>query len=170
MDFTTLNAICRTYEHNAKVLHWGACGHKFDRVHNLCDDFEKMFHDDVDFAGETGLRLGQNPPSFDKIVSILENSDHNYLICQFKNVDYDETIKSFQKMFADVMQALLELHESELMQKPANMGIKSEIESVYNKYDFQLRYLNKRRLGSCDSSDPTPAPDTNREVIHDDDE
>lgn len=153
MDFTTLGAILRTYEHNAKVIHWGAYGPRFDRVHKLCDEFEEMFHADVDFAGETGLRIDQAPPSFDNIMSVLENSDHNYIVCQYKLIGYDEAIKTLQKMCADVMQALIEIHESELMQKPENMGIKSTIESVYDKYDFQVRYLNKRRAMPKDAGE-----------------
>lgn len=153
MDFTTLGAILRTYEHNAKVLHWGAYGPKFDRVHNLCDEFEEMFHADIDFAGETGLRLGQVPPSFDNIVSILEKADNDYIICQYKLVDYDEAIKTIQRMCVDVMKALLEIHESDEMQKPENCGIKSAIEPIYDKYDFQVRYLNARRCMPKDAGD-----------------
>lgn len=146
MDFTTLGALLRTYEHNMKIIHWGACGPKFDRVHKLCDEFAAMIHEDVDWAGETGLRLDQNPPSFDQIISILQNADEKYIVCQYKLIDYKEAVQTIERMFCDIMNALTEIHESDEMSKPCNMGIKSTIESIYDKYDFQARYLNKRRM------------------------
>ena len=169
MDFTTLGAILRTYEHNAKVIHWGAYGPRFDRVHKLCDEFEAMFHEDVDYAGETGLRLEQAPPSFDKIMEVLENSEHNYIVCQYKLIGYEEAIKTLQKMCADVMEALVEIHESDIMQQPVNMGIKSSIESVYDKYDFQVRYLNKRRAMPKDieGGEPHHELEPPKQVLHD---
>ena len=146
MDFTILGALLRTYEHNMKIIHWGACGPKFDRVHTLCDDFAAMIHDDVDWAGETGLRINQNPPSFDQILEILKNADGNYIICQYKLIDYKEAMKTIERMLCDIMHALEQIHESDEMNKPCNMGIKSTLESVYDKYDFQARYLNQRRM------------------------
>lgn len=145
MDFTTLGALLRAYEHNMKIIHWGACGPKFDRVHKLCDEFAEMIHEDVDWSGETGLRLDQEPPSFDKIIELLQNADGKYIICQYKLIDYKEAMDTIEKMFLDIMDALKEIHESDEMNKPENMGIKSTLESIYDKYDFQARYLNKRR-------------------------
>lgn len=131
-----------------------------------------MFHADVDFAGETGLRLEQEPPSFDNIMKILESSENNYIVCQYKLIGYDEAIKTLQRMCADVMKALIEIHDSELMQQPVNMGIKSSIESVYDKYDFQVRYLNKRRAMPKDAGEGYDShghegPEPMKQVLHD---
>ena len=146
MDFTTLGALLRVYEHNMKVLHWGCFGPKFDRAHTLCDQYADMIHEDIDWAGETGLRIDQNPPSFDKIVEILQNADDNYIVCQYKLVEYPEVAKTIERMLHDIMNALKSIHESDMMEDPSNMGIKSTIESIYDKYDFEVRYLNRRRM------------------------
>ena len=146
MDFTTFGALCRLYEHNMKVLHWGCFGPKFDRAHKLCDQYADLIHEQVDWAGETGLRIGQNPPSFDQILSILKNADHDYVVCQYKMIEYAEVTKYIEKMLHDIMEALVELHELDIMEEPTNMGIKSTIESIYDKFDFEVRYLNKRRM------------------------
>ena len=147
MDFTTLGALLRLYEHNMKVLHWGCYGPKFDRGHKLCDDYAAMIHDDVDWAGETGLRLDQNPPSFDQILDLLkDDADHNYIVCQYKLIDYPELTKTVEKMLVDIIDACVEIHDSELLNEPKNVGIKSAIEAIIDKYDFEARYLNRRRM------------------------
>lgn len=145
VDFTLMNAMCRLYEHNMKVLHWGACGPKFDRIHGLCDEYEAMFHTDVDFAGETGMRIGQPPPAFDHIMNVLEECDHDFVVCAFKSVSYKETIATINKMLDDMLWVLAQIHEQEWIEEPINMGIKAEVESLFNKYDFQRRYLQQRR-------------------------
>ena len=145
MDFTTLGALLRLYEHNMKVLHWGCYGPKFDRGHKLCDEYAAMIHDDVDWAGETGLRLDQNPPSFDQILELLKASEHNYIVCQYKLIDYPELTKTVAKMLNDIIEACIEIHDSDLLEEPRNIGIKSAIEAIIDKYDFEARYLNRRR-------------------------
>ena len=146
MDFTTLGALLRVYEHNMKVLHWGCYGPKFDRGHKLCDEYAAMIHDDVDWAGETGLRLNQNPPSFDQILELLKDADHNYIVCQYKLIDYPELTKTVEKMLNDIIEACIEIHDSDLLEDSRNIGIKSAIEAIIDKYDFEARYLNRRRM------------------------
>ena len=106
----------------------------------------ELIHEQVDWAGETGLRINQNPPSFDQILNLLKHADHDYVVCQYKMIEYAEVTKYIEKMLHDIMEALVELHELDFMNEPTNMGIKSTIESIYDKFDFEVRYLNKRRM------------------------
>lgn len=147
MDFGTFSAVLTVYRHNFKILHWGASGKKFDRIHKLADEYADMVTADLDVVAEMALRNGQTPCSMNNAIEILHNVDGNFLVMDFDNaIGYEEFCTNTSAMLASILNCINELHESELVNKPINMGIKSDLEAMFAKYDLQARYLNARRM------------------------
>lgn len=150
MDFTTFSAVLTIYHHNFKVLHWGAGGKKFDRVHSLSQDYADMCLADLDIIAEMGLRNGQPPVSMGNIIETLKESDGNFMILDYKTYNYKEFCVATTKMLSNILDCIATLRNSDEMQSDANMGIKASLEAMYDKYDLQARYLNARRMSDED--------------------
>lgn len=147
MDFTNFSAVLTVYRHNFKILHWGASGKKFDRIHKLADEYADMVAADLDVVAEMALRNGQSPCSMNNAVEILHNIDGNFLVMDFNNhISYEEFCASTSAMLTSILSCISQLHESELVNNPINIGIKSDLEAMFAKYDLQARYLNARRM------------------------
>lgn len=145
MTFTALNAILTMYKRNFKLIHWGAIGPKFDRMHTISENYASMLEKDIDEVAEMGLRCNENPVNIDGILKELEKEDGSYIMLEFKSFTYTEFTSATDKMFAGILKAIAELRNSSKLQEDSNMGIKASLESMYDRYDLQYRYLNDRR-------------------------
>lgn len=146
-EFKVLLSGMILYRHNFRVLHWNAKGEKFDRIHQLADEYSEMLHGDIDTVAEMLMRLSQDPPSYDEVVEILRNdTDIDFKIIDGKAFyDYEEFSKLSNSMLNDILVSISNVLGTEEIAEFNNVGIKAELEGLYNKYDLQYRYLNKRR-------------------------
>lgn len=146
MNLREFSAVLTVYAHNFHVLHWGATGRKFDRIHNLADEYYQMITGDIDVVAEQAMRLGQNPGGYLENVKIIEASNSNFLCLDYEEVNFEEFAKYTDAMLDHILLCLRELLASEAAQALENVGIKATLEGLYDKYDLQKRYLNKRRM------------------------
>jgi len=146
MNLITLNSVFTLYERNFRMLHWLAKGKKFDRIHKLSEDYAEMVHGDIDVTAEMALRLNLCPSNLAEVLKDVEDNDikHIYIECG-SNIDYEEFVKYSEIMLGNILKIVGAVRNSEEMQEDINMGIKAELEAMFNKYDLQARYLNARR-------------------------
>lgn len=146
MNLKELCAVLTVYSHNFHVLHWGATGHRFDDIHRLADQYYKMITDDIDVVAEQGLRLGQNPGGYSENLAILEHCKSSFLCLDYEDVNYEEFCRYTAAMLEHILMCIANVLKSDIIaDEIANVGIKSTLEAMYEKYDLQMRYLNKRR-------------------------
>ena len=147
MTFKELTALFTVYSNNFKVMHWGSIGPKFDRIHNLSQEYYDMTSDDLDVLAEMGLRIGQKPATIMESTKILaEVEEHKFFVFDsFSDCDYECFVKTANIMLSDICKCLELVLASEEMKDPSNVGIKASLEGLHDKYDLQARYLNARR-------------------------
>ena len=151
MTLKDLLAVFIIYGHNFKVLHWQANGHRFDRIHKLANEFYDYLADDTDTIAEMAARVGQNSLGYIEAAETLKSLDGKFVVVEAdKLYNFEQFADITNAMFDGILKALMVAHESEEIADIKNIGIKSELESIYNKYDLQMRYLNKRRLSDDD--------------------
>lgn len=150
MNFTTFSAVLTIFRHNFKILHWGASGKKFDRIHNLAEDYANMVNEDLDVIAEMGMRCGQHPVSMCEAIETIEHVDEQIVCLDYKEFSFKEFVAASTVMLGTIMKCIATLRNSDEMQKDCNMGIKASLEAMYDKYDLQARYLNARRSDSDD--------------------
>lgn len=147
MIFTEATAIFTLYSNNFKVIHWAACGKKFDRIHKLAEEYYVMINDDLDVLAEMGIRVNQNPAVMIKCTDIISNIDyHDFLVIEeYDNIDYNKFCTMSNIMLKDICFCIESLLENDEVKKPSNIGIKASLEGLHDKYDLQARYLNASR-------------------------
>ena len=149
MNLRIFLAVLLVYRSNFHVLHWKAYGKQFDRVHALAaSNYDKLL-DDADKVAEFAMRLGMEPVNYIEAIDILNDYDgHSFKVLP-SNKDYDleDYIDNLNVMYSDIISCIEAILDSKIIQDPANVGIKAELEAMHGSYDLELRYLNKRRSG-----------------------
>lgn len=146
MTLKELLAVFIVYGHNFKVLHWQASGHKFDRIHALANEYYEKIAEDTDTIAEMAARLGINSLGYIEAADVLKNLEKDFVVVESNRLyGFIHFTDTADAMLRGILASIEEVHESEVMKDPKNMGIKSELESIYNWYDLQYRYLNLRR-------------------------
>lgn len=141
MTFTEAAALFTVHSYNCKILHWGACGERFDDIHMLSEEYSNMLRGTQDVIMEMGLRNGETPAKFSSIGKAIKDD----YILEYTEFEYDDFCEKITDILENVLEILHELYENELYNKPINIGIRSTIESIFDSYDMQLRYIHARR-------------------------
>ena len=147
---TELHSVLRVYCSNFSVLHWNSVGEEFNDAHkNITTDYEDKFHDAVDPVGEYITRLGANPLNYAETLEFLNNSESKYLVVSSKQLyTRAEIIKLTQAMLCDTCRLFVKALDDEEINQTVNASIKSDLESLYNVFDLEFRYINARRIAT----------------------
>lgn len=143
-----LLAASMLYRSNFKMLHWTATSPQFDRVHNTAEEYSDLM---LEIEDEVAERLGRLKEavfvSYTDAVGILEKSETNHLMIGSQE-SYNKAeffYKSVSEMLTNLMNCIQSILLDEESSKPENVGLKSYLESLYDKLDKEARYLNPRR-------------------------
>jgi hypothetical protein len=129
---------------NFRTIHWLSCGEEFDRQHALAEQFVGMTNGDVDTVAEIILRY---QPSVPTIADALQSPVGNELLKSSTPIGYDSFLALVRAQFTSIMNAIIAVLKQDIIQNDIRLvGIKSDFEAMYSRYDLQLRYLNKRRM------------------------
>lgn len=153
MNFKVLTAMFNVYADNFRVIHWGAKGKQFDRIHNISQKYYNMISEDVDVLAEMALRVNQEPCIFINTLKTLSDYEERkfFIFEEFQDSDYDSFIRIATTMLQDIVLSLSDILDTDLFKGDSdetriNVGIKSEIEGLISKYDLEARYLCARRF------------------------
>lgn len=151
MDFKIFTAVMQLHESNFRMLHWGAKGKKFSRIHQRAEEYAEMIGKDLDAIAEMGLRMDQKPASFIESTKLLTDfQDHSFFAADsFKDISYDDFINTTDNILGDILYCIEELLKSEPIQDIKNVGIKADLEGLHGKYDLEKRYINARSCENC---------------------
>lgn len=142
MKLRTLLSVFMVYYSNFKVLHWMAEGKAFFMIHEKADEYADMILSDMDNIGEMCLRANEGVVNYIEALKMIEE-DENYeflLINSGDSYDVEKFKENATKMFNDILSCIKEVLDSGI----ENIGIKSTLEGMYDKYDLQANYLLKR--------------------------
>lgn len=142
-----LLAVFMLHENNCRCLHWLSCGKAFDRAHQIAEDLRSLISDDIDTIAEMSLRIDDSGvANLPETIGILKESDENHIIVD-SNKCYEK--KDVEKLTGVILEDILNtieiVYKDSSMEDIRNVGIKSALESLYDKYDKEYRYLSKRR-------------------------
>ena len=146
MNLRTFLSVLLVYRSNFQVLHWMSKGKNFFTLHTKADEYSNEILKDVDVIAEMLLRFEDKIVNYEEAFKIIESdSDHEFLLIESdKLFDTEDFCKYSTKMFRDILTCIEELLDSESIQNPKNVGIKSTLEGMHDKYDLYNRYLVKR--------------------------
>lgn len=157
MNFRILTALFTIYANNFKVLHWGAIGKQFDRIHEISEKYYNMISEDLDVIAEMALRMNIHPTVFFEAVKVLADVEGKefFIFETYEDIDYVDFAKISTVMLQDIVMCLSEMLQldcfnSEDSDTAINVGIKAELEGLINKYDLEARYLSSRRFKEKD--------------------
>lgn len=136
--------ILNIYFYNCRVLHWKIKSNKFEKTHELMNDYYNKFSDDIDLVAEMLLSNNLKVSNLDEIINNIENNIDVELIDANKDYTYDEVIDYIDDMFAYIIKYIKRLLNEDSV-VTSNPGITSELENLYSFYDKELNYKNKRR-------------------------
>ena len=146
MDLRTFLSILLVYRSNFHVIHWLAKGEQFDTIHEKAADYYDMILTTCDEVAEMAMRIGERPVNYIEALKVVEDADKDYkILSTSSNYEFEDFKENTDIMFKDILECIEELLESDIVTEKQNVGIKAQLESIYNQYDLQLRYINKRR-------------------------
>lgn len=142
MDLRTFLSVLLVYHCNFKVLHWMVKGDEFLTIHTKADEYCNDVAEDIDKVGEMILRTNGEIVNYKEALDIVEDIEsHEFLLIESGNsYDTEEFCNYSMKMFKDILVCIQELLDGEI----SNVGIKSTLEGMYDKYDLQANYILKR--------------------------
>lgn len=144
MNCNKLLAILINYHHNFRILHWKVTGCHFDEYHELCANYYETLQEHVDLIAEIGIIYNEQPLGLVEAFELLKKDSDNYKIIDPKdNYDEEDIIENIDIMFKDIMKAIESLLEESKIDK--NPGARSKLEGMYEFYDTECNYKNKRR-------------------------
>lgn len=144
MNCNKLLAILINYHHNFRILHWKVTGCHFDEYHELCANYYETLQEHVDLIAEIGITYNEQPLGLVEAFELLKKDSDNYKIIDPKdNYDEEDIIENIDIMFKDIMKAIESLLEESKIDK--NPGVRSKLEGMYEFYDTECNYKNKRR-------------------------
>lgn len=148
MNFRTLLSILIIERSNLEVLHWKAKGVSFDTMHNnVTTNLYEKVSDDIDNIAEISMRLGMNPVNYlDAYEEISKISSDIKILSADEDYYRDDIISIISDILRVIMSSILKvLASSDIQNKPINVGIKSNLEGMFETYDKEYRFLNARR-------------------------
>lgn len=134
-----------------QMLHWKTIGDGFDRFHtNITSGYYEKLDKDIDDVAEVLLRQGVNPPNYFEVVMVLnEDGEKVKSISSKKDYRKTEIISYTDMILKKILNQIIKcLDSDEIKNVKENVGIKSYYEALYNDYDKEYRFLNKRRLST----------------------
>lgn len=144
MNCNKLLAILINYHHNFRILHWKVTGCHFDEYHELCANYYETLQEHIDLIAEIGIIYNEQPLGLVEAFELLKKDSDNYKIIDPKdNYDEEDIIENIDIMFKDIMKAIESLLEESKIDK--NLGVRSKLEGMYEFYDTECNYKNKRR-------------------------
>lgn len=146
-----LFAKIQLYRANFQMLHWKVCGKGFDRFHaNITTECYEKLDKDADDIAEILMRQGASPLNYYEVLTTLNNDGgHTKIIKSNKDYSAEDVTKCISMYYEDICSQILKCLDSDAIKNVReNVGIKSYYEALYNEYDKELRFLNRRR--SCD--------------------
>lgn len=113
----------------------------------LASDYYDMVSDDLDVIAEYGMRLKEGVPNYAEVITLLKDTDCcDYEIIEGNDVDYETFVTKADKILGDIIKSIICVYKrDDIQNEPINVGIKSGLEGLIDKYDLQYRYLNERR-------------------------
>lgn len=146
MNLKTFLSVLLVYRSNFHVLHWMAKGKNFFTIHSKSEEYYQKMLEDADIIAEMLLRRYNKTVNYKEALDIIENDEsHEFLLIDSETMyDSKDFQKYSQKMFNDILTCLEELLSSDTIKDDINVGIKSSLESMYDRYDLQCNYLLKR--------------------------
>ena len=139
-----LQAILTVHADNFRILHWKSCGENFECAHQISGNYYDMLSDDVDDIAEIMLRYDINPLNIFQCIKLSINSGTNVSVSASEDYDIKAVTEKTSLIFTEILKIIREVLEE--AQDPSSIGVKAYLESLYDKYDKELRYLNKRRM------------------------
>lgn len=148
MTLKTFLSVLLVYRSNFHVLHWLAKGENFFTIHEKTSEYYEEILKDADVIAEMILRRpdGKIVNYKEALLLVTEYTDHAFLLLDTDRYCYDsEDFKKYaSEMFKDIIICIEELLDTDYIQKSSNVGIKSTLEAMHDKYDLQLNYLLNR--------------------------
>jgi DNA-binding ferritin-like protein len=147
MKLKLLNAILRLHESNIRNLHWNSVGAEFNDAHKaITEEYYELFATNIDKVSEIMGMLGINPPNYMETADMIRTTENKYIVVKSDRMyNREEIIKALDIIFDNITSLLVEVLEDPDIQSPGNAGIKAELENILYTFDFQKRYINKRR-------------------------
>lgn len=146
MELKTLLSVLLVYRSNFHVLHWMSNGKEFFTMHAKAEEYCDQILKDVDTVAEMVLRTEDSIVNYKEALEIIEHEEHHefLLIESDKLFDIDDFRKHSIRMFKDILSCIEDVLSTDVIKNPKNVGIKSSLEGMHDKYDLQCRYLLKR--------------------------
>lgn len=128
------------YRHNFQVIHWMAKGESFLTIHDKTQEYYTGLTNDIDTVAEMILRTEDSIVNYKEAMENIEDYDYNFLLMHGStSCDMECFVEFSTKMFKDLMYCITKVLEDE-----HSIGIKSGLESLYDKYELQCNYILKR--------------------------
>lgn len=147
MNLRTFLSVLLVYRSNFHVLHWNAKGKNFFTLHNKASEYYNEILNDVDVVAEMILRREDGQiVNYEEALDIIKN-DEDYqflLLSSSEKIDSDKFKEYSRRMFKDILHCIEELLDTDKIKDPKNVGIKSALEGMHDKYDLQCNYLLRR--------------------------
>ena len=144
-----LHIALRLYHANFMNLHWNAKGEGFDDAHKrITTDYYDLCYKHIDTTAEMLARLNISCPNYIESAYYIDKAEHHfYMVDSSKLYNKMEIMRIASSMLNDIL-SLIEasLKDECIEDDPANVGIKSDLESMHSEFDLQARYINARRL------------------------
>lgn len=147
-ELIMLNALLRYHKSGFLNLHWNASGEEFDDAHkDISTDYYELCDAYIDTTAEMVARLDDFPLNFDEVAETAK--ENNWTSVQSDTLySRAQIIEISQTLLSEILDAITDCLASEDLQLVENSGIRSDLEAIQEEFDLQVRYINKRRLGS----------------------
>lgn len=148
MTLKNLLSILIIHRSNFEILHWKSKGCDFDTIHNsVTAGYYEKLSNSVDEIAEMGLRLGINPVNYLDAYREAKKINPDIIILDTsKDYNRDEVIDTTEAIFKEILTSISSvIFTDEMQNTKSNVGIKSALESMFNEYDKEYRFLNNRR-------------------------
>lgn len=143
MDLKTFLSVLLVYRSNFHVMHWMAKGENFFTLHSKAEEYYNEILKDADVVAEMILRKSNKIVDYKEALDIISaDENHEFLLVDSEiTYDTDKFKKYSTKMFKDILVCIEELLEED---NNINIGMKSSLEAMYDKYDIICNYLLRR--------------------------
>lgn len=147
MKLQILNAVMRLHESNIRNLHWNTAGEEFDDAHKvITEEYYDLFATNIDKISEIMGMLDIPVPNYVQVIDVIKSSNRHFIVVKSdKLYNRGEIITLLDTIFGDITGLILEVLDEDIIQDTINTGIRAELENILYTFDFQKRYINKRR-------------------------
>ena len=148
MNLRELLAVFVLEESNFNILHWNCHGKKFDRMHNLANDWYDRCNTAKDAVAEMAIRCGQNPIHYGESIEVLKGSEIGFkVLTSDDKFEYEEFMNESQEIIKNICASIAAVLKSDEIQNDiVNVGIKATLEGMYEEWDLDMRYKNTHRI------------------------